>query len=89
MKMIPYTNLLLVAVDTTEEETCYFLHTTAIRDIVYENETTFPCQKLYLNDLIRKPLQGCFNEHYLVCIFYKITKFQYYLISIFNEKCLI
>ncbi|KAK4871804.1 hypothetical protein RN001_015928 [Aquatica leii] len=63
IKQIPHSNLLLVAIKTTEEETCYFLHSNSAKDIVYENHTTFPCQKLYLNDLSRSPLQGCFNEH--------------------------
>ncbi|KAF5280798.1 hypothetical protein FQR65_LT14944 [Abscondita terminalis] len=68
LKQIPHSNLLLIAIKSVEEETCYFLHSNAVKDIVYENHTTFPCQKLYLNDLSRSPLLGCFNEHYLVSI---------------------
>ncbi|KAK5639073.1 hypothetical protein RI129_011565 [Pyrocoelia pectoralis] len=63
LKQIPHTNLLLIAINIEEEETCYFMHSNALQDIVYENDTTFPCQKLYLNNLPRSPLTGCYNEH--------------------------
>ncbi|XP_031335844.1 voltage-dependent calcium channel subunit alpha-2/delta-4 isoform X3 [Photinus pyralis] len=63
LKQIPHTNLLLIAINTAVEETCYFMHSNAVQDIVYENDTTFPCQKLYLNNLPRSPLTGCYNEH--------------------------
>ncbi|KAF5282678.1 hypothetical protein FQA39_LY17510 [Lamprigera yunnana] len=63
IKQIPHSTLLLVAIKKVEDESCHFMHSNAFHDIVYENETTFPCQKLYLNSLSRSPLQGCFNEH--------------------------
>jgi len=68
LKKIPHSNLLLVAIKALEEEICYYIHTTAERNIVYDSDTIFPCQKLYLNNLTRRPLQGCFNEHPSVCI---------------------
>ncbi|KAF2881973.1 hypothetical protein ILUMI_24201 [Ignelater luminosus] len=67
LKKIPHSNLLLIAIPMEEKpRNCpIIVHNTRLRDIVYENETDFPCQKLYLNKLYRQPLQGCFNDHLL------------------------
>lgn len=65
LKTIPHSNLILIAVEVDPELNCLPI-TTDVRDIDYVTQSMFPCQKLYLNNLIRRPLQGCFNEHPLV-----------------------
>lgn len=59
---IPNSNLLLVAVDHNGTEDTYPKSVTDPQDIVYDNVKN-PCHKLILNDLERRPLSGCYNEH--------------------------
>ncbi|XP_018322592.1 voltage-dependent calcium channel subunit alpha-2/delta-3 isoform X2 [Agrilus planipennis] len=53
-------NLLMVAIRATSQcSKCY----TVEEKEVYYNITDFPCHKLYLNNLSRRRLTGCYNEH--------------------------
>jgi hypothetical protein len=61
---IPHTNLVFVVIKSTFE-TCYKVVTTSPEEILY-NGTDHPCRKVFLNDLPRRRLSGCFSEHPLV-----------------------
>ncbi|XP_018566720.1 voltage-dependent calcium channel subunit alpha-2/delta-3 isoform X2 [Anoplophora glabripennis] len=70
VKKIPYSNLIFVAINNTMKDT-KFSFSTAPRQITKEpiftqqqmNSTLLPCQKLELNNLSRRHLTGCYNEH--------------------------
>lgn len=59
-KRIPYSNLLLVVVNT-EHQSCNPYVTSSPVEIEYDEK--FPCHKLKLNDLPRRRLDECFTEH--------------------------
>lgn len=62
---IPHSNLLLVVVENAAAEDQHAKFATSPQDIVYEGIKN-PCQKLILNDLERRRLAGCYNEHPMV-----------------------
>jgi hypothetical protein len=64
VQRIPHTNLVFVVIKSMFE-TCHEKVTSLPEEILY-NETGHPCQKVFLNDLPRRRLSGCFSEHPLV-----------------------
>lgn len=59
---IPNSSLLLVVVENGAEEDHHPKFVTSPQDIIYEGVKN-PCHKLILNDLERRTLGGCYNEH--------------------------
>jgi hypothetical protein len=64
VQRIPHTNLLLVAIKSMFE-TCERKVMSSPVEIRY-NGTDPDCQKLFLNELPRRSLSGCFSENPLV-----------------------
>lgn len=64
VQRIPHTNLVFVVIKSTFE-TCSKTCSSSPEEIQY-NGTDYPCQKVFLNDLPRRRLSGCFLEHPLV-----------------------
>lgn len=62
---IPNSSLLLVVVENIESDDVHSKFVTSPQDVIYEGVKN-PCQKLILNDLERRPLGGCYNEHPMV-----------------------
>ncbi|KAJ3639553.1 hypothetical protein Zmor_002907 [Zophobas morio] len=66
IKKIPHSNLLFVAINHTKKHECHVpsrLHSTKPRKIEYNDSMSYSCQKLDLNNLPRRRLAGCYNEH--------------------------
>ncbi|KAJ8923671.1 hypothetical protein NQ315_010251, partial [Exocentrus adspersus] len=71
VKRIPFSNLIFVAINNTiSKDTSHYYTTSPVRItekpeflIDYMNFTLLPCQKLELNNLPRRRLTGCYNEH--------------------------
>ncbi|KDR23040.1 Voltage-dependent calcium channel subunit alpha-2/delta-3 [Zootermopsis nevadensis] len=61
VQYIPHTNLVFVVIKSTFE-TCYKMVSSSSEEILY-NGTDHPCQKVFLNDLPRRRISGCFSEH--------------------------
>ncbi|XP_034236223.1 voltage-dependent calcium channel subunit alpha-2/delta-3 isoform X2 [Thrips palmi] len=60
-RAVPNSNMLLVVTDPMSSNTCFnrlFASSTVI-----EYNVTQPCQKMNLNDLPRRRLGGCYNQH--------------------------
>ncbi|XP_015836573.2 voltage-dependent calcium channel subunit alpha-2/delta-3 [Tribolium castaneum] len=63
IKKVPYSNLIFVAINATMPRTNQQVYSTSPRKIVYSDNADYPCQKLDLNNLPRRRLAGCYNEH--------------------------
>lgn len=63
IQKVIHSNLLLVVVDPLH--TCDRSFNTDEKEIIYPT-TIYQCKKLNLNNLTRRRLAGCFNEHPLV-----------------------
>lgn len=64
---IPNSSLLLVVVENITSEDVHPKFVTSPQDVIYEGVKN-PCHKLILNDLERRPLGGCYNEHPMVSV---------------------
>lgn len=74
IKKIPHSNLLFVAINETMPKPLNVRPiTTSPRKIIYDESFDYSCQKLELNNLARRRLAGCYNEHPLVRFLFKIT----------------
>lgn len=69
--------MLLVAVETMHQQ-CYKKFSAEPREIIYENYT-YPCQKLNLNNLPRRRLAGCYNEHPRVSTSFLFSYLDFYV----------
>ncbi|KAJ3622682.1 hypothetical protein MTP99_018970 [Tenebrio molitor] len=64
IKKIPHSNLLFVAINETMPKPLNVRPiTTSPRKIIYDESFDYSCQKLELNNLARRRLAGCYNEH--------------------------
>nr|CAD7409036.1 unnamed protein product [Timema poppensis] len=61
LRHIPYSNLVLVVVETLYP-TCYRRLSVAPMEVYY-NYSKYPCQKVQLNELPRRKRMGCFSDH--------------------------
>lgn len=60
-KLIPMSNLLLIVINKTCGNKVSRTLSASPEEILYTKN--FPCYKLNLNNLIRRPLEGCYTEH--------------------------
>ncbi|XP_052132988.1 voltage-dependent calcium channel subunit alpha-2/delta-4 [Frankliniella occidentalis] len=60
-RAVPYSNMLLVVTNPMSINTCF--NKLLASSSVIEYNVTEPCQKMNLNDLPRRRLGGCYNQH--------------------------
>lgn len=71
IKRIPYSNLYFIGINKHGKKDTSVYYTTAPKRYTTEpeftmegmNKSLLPCHKLKLNDLARRKLSGCYNEH--------------------------
>lgn len=85
VKKIPYSNLIFVAINNTIKKNSNLYFNTEPKQITdepvfqlkYMNTTLLPCKKLDLNNLPRRRLTGCYNEHPLVgCLYGSLKRYK-------------